>query len=201
MAEWDSLSLDGWGVALQQQGRWHEARLRFEQALQLNTNNFSAQISLVCNTNLQSGVKLGLANVSKVAGRFGTLSSLSLVMNRCGPFDEPILCFLLGCAYQQTGLWLQAAQQFERTRMLAPGVLAPELALAKLYTQLRLTDRARLLINHLEDKTRNLPASSPVDLELALLEAKLLAVANQYSPAPKAPSSRFCSSIPMTRTF
>ena len=158
-------------MALQRQGRWNEARLRFEQALQLNPDNFSARISLSCNTNHQSGRKLGLGGVDKVADQLGNPQRLSLLMNNCGPFDEPIFCYLLGCAFQQIDHPLQAAQQFERARTLAPGVLAPEFALAELYTRLRFADRARPLINQLRDETRNLPANSAVDLELALLEA------------------------------
>jgi tetratricopeptide (TPR) repeat protein len=171
LAEWYSLSLDGWGVALQRQGRWNEARLRFEQALQLNPDNFSARISLACNTNHQSGLKLGLGDVDNVASQLGNSQRLGLVMNNCGPFDEPIFCFLVGCAFQQIGQPLQAAQQFERTRMLAPGALAPEFALAGLYTRLRFADRARPLINHLRDEAKNFPANSAMNLELALLEA------------------------------
>ena len=171
LAEWYSLSLDGWGAALQRQGRWSEARLRFEQALQLNPDNLSAQISLVCNTNLQSGSRLGLAGVDKVADQLGSIQHLSAILNNCGPFDEPVFCYLLGCAFQKNGMWLQAAEQFERTRTLAPGTLAPELALAEIYTRLQFADRARPLINHLRDETKNLPASSALDLEMALLEA------------------------------
>ena len=171
LAEWYSLSLDGWGVALQRQGRWNEARLRFEQALQLNPDNFSARISLACNTNHQSGLKLGLGDVDKVAGELGNSQRLSLVMNNCGPFDEPIFCYLLGCAFQQIDQPLQAVQQFERARMLAPGAPAPEFALAELYTRLRFADLARPLINHLRDEAKNLPANSAVNVELALLEA------------------------------
>jgi tetratricopeptide (TPR) repeat protein len=92
-------------------------------------------------------------------------------MNSCGPFDEPIFCYLLGCTYQKTGLLLQAAQQFERTRMLAPGVSAPEFALAEVYTQLQLTDRARPILNHLRDETKNLSTNRIADFDLALLEA------------------------------
>ena len=171
LAEWYSLSLDGWGAALQRQSRWSEARLRFEQALQLNTNNFSAQISLACNTNLQSASRMGLAGVDKVADQLGSIQHLSAILNNCGPFDEPVFCYLLGCAFQKNGMWLQAAEQFERTRTLAPGALAPELALAEIYTRLQFADRARPLINHLRDETKNLPASSALDLEMALLEA------------------------------
>ena len=156
---------------MQRQGRWSEARLRFEQALQLNTNNLSARISLACNTNLQSGFRLGLAGVDKVADQLGSFQHLSFILNSCGPFDEPIFCYLLGYAFQKNGMLLQAAEQFERTRTLAPGALAPEFALAEIYTRLQFADRARPLINHLRDETKNLPANSALDLEMALLEA------------------------------
>ena len=171
LAEWSSLSLDGWGVALQRQGRWNEARLRFEEALQLNPGNFSARISLACNTNHQSGLKLGLGGVDQVASELGNSERLSLVINNCGPFDEPIFCYLLGCAFQQIGHPLQAAEQFERARMLAPGSPAPVFALADLYARLRRADLARPLINQLQDEARKLPANSAMNVELNLLEA------------------------------
>ncbi len=171
LAEWYSLALDNWGVTQQQQNRLSEARLRLEQALQLNPNNFSARISLAANTNLQAGLKLSLADVGKVAEQLGKLDRISLLMNSSGRFDDPIFCYLLGCVFQKTGLRLQAVEQFERTRALAPDVIAPEFALAELYSQLQLTDRARPLINQLRDETKKHPASAPVDLELALLEA------------------------------
>jgi tetratricopeptide (TPR) repeat protein len=171
LGEWHSLSLDAWGVALQQQGRLNEARTRLEQALQLNTNNFSARISLASNTSLQTGLKSGLAGLKKVAGQLGDFQRLSLIMNNCGPIDEPVFCYLLGCTYEKTGLPLQAAQQFERTRTLAPGMLAPEYALAEIYSRLHLTDRARPFINHLHYDAKNLSANGAVDFDLALLEA------------------------------
>ncbi|MGA2785952.1 MAG: DUF2723 domain-containing protein [Verrucomicrobiota bacterium] len=171
LAEWYSLSLEAWGVALQQQGRLNEGRTRLEQSLQLNTNNVSARISLACNANLQSGLRPGLAGINEVASQLGNLQRLSLVMNKCGPIDDPIYCYLLGCTYQKAGQWVQAVQQFERTRILAPGVAAPEFALAELYTQFQLTDRARPILNHLRDETKNLSTNRAVDFDLALLEA------------------------------
>ncbi len=171
LAEWYSLALDNWGVALQQQDRLSEARLRLEQALQLNPNNFSARISLDANTNLQAGLKLNLAELGKVVEQLGKLDRISLLINSGGRFDEPIFCYLLGCVFQKTGLRLQAVEQFERTRALAPDVLAPEFALAELYSQLQFNDRARPLINQLRDDAKKHPDSAPVDLELALLEA------------------------------
>jgi len=171
LADWYSVALDGWGVALQRQGRWPEAKQRFEQALQLNTNNYSAQISLACNTNIQSGINQGLANVNKVVNQLGNTKRLSLVMKSSGPFDEPVFCYLLGEWYQQNGQWWQAAEQFERTRILAPGVTAPELALAKIYAQFKLNDRVHQLVSHIHEETKNIPTDRAQDLEMALMEA------------------------------
>jgi tetratricopeptide (TPR) repeat protein len=92
-------------------------------------------------------------------------------LNIGGPCDEPVFCYLLGCAFQQNGLPWQAAQEFERTLTLGPSEPALELALAEVYTQLRVIDRARPLINRIRNQTRNLPADSALDLKLALLEA------------------------------
>ena len=170
LAQWFSISLDSWGVTLQQQGRWGDARVRLEQALQLNPNNASAQISLACNTNFQSGRKLDLAAVGKVASLVGDLQRLGLVMNNAGPFDDPVFCYLLGCTFQRSDLWVQAVEQFERTRKLAPEAQAPEFALAELYPKLRLPDRAQPLINHLRDVAKKAPGNSALDLGLAMLE-------------------------------
>ena len=171
LAQWYSLSLDSWAVALQQQGRWNEARLRFEQALQLNPDNFSAQVSLACNTNHQSGLKLGLGNLDTAASELGYFQHLSPVLNNDGPFDDPIYCYLMGTAFQQIGQPLQAAQQYERALMLAPGAPVPGFALAELYIQLGFPDRARPLINQLRDEAKTLPANHAAHLELDLLEA------------------------------
>ena len=171
LANWYSLYLDSWGVTLQRQGRWPEARRRFEQALQLNKNNYSAKVSLVCNTNLQSGLKQGLAEVGEAADQLESPQRLFLVLNNYGLFDDPVSCYLLALTLRQNGLLLQAVEQFERIRTLAPGVLPPELALAELYTQLHLTDRARPLISQLRDETKKLPANNAVALEISRLEA------------------------------
>ena len=171
LAEWYSLSLDSWGVTLQRQGRWLEAHRRFEQSLQLNTNNYSAKVSLICNTNLQSGLKQGLAVVGEATDQLESPQRLFQVINNYGPFDDPVSCYLLALTLRQNGLLLQAVEQFERIRTLAPGVLPSELALAELYAQLHLTDRARPLISQLRDETKNLPANSAVALEISRLEA------------------------------
>jgi len=172
LAEWYSFGLDGWGVALQRQGQWRVAQRHFEQALQLNTNNFSAQANLVCNTNLQAGRKLGLAETNQLADQLEGLQHLNTVMDNDGPFDEPSFCYLLGCTFQETGLPRQAMEQFERSLALSPDALAPAFALAELYTQFHLTDRAQPLLRQLHDQTKKSNKNDATDVELALLESK-----------------------------
>ncbi len=183
LAEWFSVPLDGWAVYLQKQGRWHEAQVRFEQALQLNTNNLSVRISLACNTNLQAGARMGLSDVSKVADELGNASRLNMIINSGGPFDEPTVNYLLGISFQNLGLLVQAAEQFERVRTLTPGTLAPELALVEIYNRLQLTDRSRPLISHLRDESRKLPTSNSLDLNLALLESYSLLLQTNVASA------------------
>jgi tetratricopeptide (TPR) repeat protein len=171
LATWFAIPLDGWGVALQKQGHVREANVRLEQALQLNTNNLSARISLACNTNLQAGIRMGLTEVDKVADELGNRDRLSLIVNRDGPFDEPTVDYLLGTSFLDHGFLLQAAEEMERVRTLVPGALNPELALVEIYNRLKMTDRGRPLILHLRQAARNMPANRMLDLNLALLES------------------------------
>jgi Flp pilus assembly protein TadD len=175
LQEWFSLPLDGWGVVLQKQGRLREARARFEQALELKTNNFSALISLACNTNLQAGAKLNLVNVPLSARwlveKLGSLDGLNRTLDLGGPFDDPTFGYLLGTIFFDHGLLVQAAEQLERVRTLAPDSLAPGLALAEVYNRLQMPDRSRPLVTQMREVIRHAPPNSGLDLDLALLES------------------------------
>ena len=182
---WYAIFLDGWGVELQRSGRLPEARRRFEQALALNPDNAAAAINLQCNTNLQAGKKLSLAGLDEMAGRFQDLPHLALVMNRCGPFDDPVLCFLLGRAFQPAGWPRQTVQQLERAEALAPGALPPELALAGLYARYQMGDKVFEIVKRLRATLSTLPASQvgEVALELSFLEAGAWAAQNNPANA------------------
>jgi thioredoxin-like negative regulator of GroEL len=161
-------------VALQRNHQLPAARHRFEQALTLNTNNLSATVNLQCNTNLQAAIKLDFSRLEEMVGRFHDLPHLAMVLNSCGPVDEPVLCFLLGRIYQQGGFSRQALQQIERSKTLAPDALSPALALAGLYSRHRMDDKVFELIKQLRATTFNLPTNqvAEMDLELSLLEAR-----------------------------
>jgi tetratricopeptide (TPR) repeat protein len=171
LGEWSSVALNGWGVELQRNGRLPEARQRFEQAIALNTNNLAALVNLQCNTNLQAGNKMNRLNVDAVASQLGKLERLGPIMIRCGPFDDPVFCYLLGDICQQIGLLRQAVQAFERAQTLAPNMLSAKFALAQLYSRQRMDDKVFETVNLLRDEIRTLPSRETMDADLAVLEA------------------------------
>jgi tetratricopeptide (TPR) repeat protein len=171
LGEWSSITLNGWGVELQRNGRLPEARQRFEQAIALNTNNLAALVNLQCNTNLQAGNKMNLLSVDTVASQLGKLQRLSPIMNHCGPFDDPVFCFLLGDVYQQIGLLHQAMQEFERAQRLAPNMLSAKFALAQLYSRQRMDDKVFETVNLLRDEIQTSAIRDTMDVDLSVLEA------------------------------
>ncbi len=171
LGEWFSVALNGWGVELQRNGRLPEARQRFEQAIALNTNNLAALVNLECNTNLQAGNKMNHFSVDTVARQLGKLQRLSPIMNHCGPFDDPVFCYLLGDVYQQIGLLHQAVQEFDRAQVLAPNMLSSKFALAQLYSRQRMDDKVFETVNLLRDEIQALPLKDTMAVDLAMLEA------------------------------
>ena len=171
LGDWVSLPLDEWAVELQKQGHLLDAQVRLDQALQLNTNNISARITFACNTNLQAGLRLGLQDINVVLGQIGNPDRITNILNNCGPYDEPTMDFLAGSLLFSHGLLIQAAEQLERARVLAPGALPPDVALAEIYNQLRMPDRSRAMIDQIRQETRSVSTNSALDLNLALLES------------------------------
>ena len=176
LREWYSLSLNTWGVQLQRNARLPEAQRRFEQALGLNANNWAARMNLFSNTNLQSGTAMSLSGVGTLTGQIGRLDYLKSIMSRWGPLDEPNACYLLGYGYDQSRLRRQAMQQFNRAHELAPEVLAPEFALAEIYSRCRLTNLAAATLKHLHEEIDPLPDATNGAVQLALLEAHIRSV-------------------------
>ena len=167
---WYSTALNAWGVELQRNGLLLPAQRRFNQALDLNSNNWVARVNLYCNTNLQNGTAMSLEDTSTLSDQIGSPEKLAQALNHLGPVDEPDYCFILGKAYQKAGFLRLAMQQLDRAHTLSPGVLAPEFSLAELYISCRLNDQATTTINQLESVVQRLPANAELDLSLAMLE-------------------------------
>jgi tetratricopeptide (TPR) repeat protein len=174
LEEWYSMALNGWGVELQRNGYLAAAQRRFTQALALNPDNWVAKLNLVCNTNLQAGTKMDLAGIGELTKQLGKAKQLSAVMNRMGPLDAPVFCYLLGDLFQQEGLPRLALQQFDRARTLvAPEVLGPQFALAELYAHYGLDDQALQAINRLRAEIITSADHPLLDANLSFLEAQV----------------------------
>jgi tetratricopeptide (TPR) repeat protein len=173
-AEWYSISLDRWGVELQRSGRLPAAQQRFEQALALSTNNYSAAINLECNTNLQAGRPLNLTGLEDLSARFKDLPHLTQFIDRGGPIDQPAVCFLLGRYCQASGWPRQAVQQLERARTLAPTALPPDFALGEIYLRYHDYEKVFASVKRLRAALAVLPAdqSGPAVTGVDLLEAE-----------------------------
>jgi tetratricopeptide (TPR) repeat protein len=171
LREWYAVALNCWGIALQRAGRLPEAERRFSQATALDPKNWTARANLFCNTNLQAGKALSLADVGNLASEFRTIQNISLFLGRYGPVDEPSFCFLLGNACVQANLPRQALINLERSAALAPLVPAPQLALANLYARFSLGDQSMQAISRVRELMKKSPDYPLVDLELSLLEA------------------------------
>lgn len=170
LKEWYSMLLNDWGVELQRNGRLPAAQRRFSQALELNPNNWVAEVNRQCNTNLQAGTKMTLGNAAGFMQQGGSLKKLELFMGRLGPLDDPSLCLLLGGFYQDNGLFRLAMQQFNRVHELVPDALIPQLSLARLEVLSGLPDQAMELISLLRSEEKKMPANAGMDVQLALLE-------------------------------
>ena len=181
--EWYSMGLNTWGVELQRNGLLPGAQVRFNQALTLNSNNWVARINLGCNSNLQAGTKMTLANAANLFNESGSLQNFSQIMSRLGPLDEPGACYRLGTDYQHAGMFRLALRQFDRAHTLAPDPLVPQFALAQLYVRYRMNDQAMATINHLRGQIEKLPDRAKLGVELSLLEADAWLAQSNYAGA------------------
>ena len=172
LGEWYSVALNAWGVELQRGALLEQAQRRFEQALAVNTNNFAAASNLRCNTNLQAGIKMDLTDAPPAARLIGDALRMTTLTKRTGPFDAPVPCFLLGCAFQEIGLPRQAIQQFERAHALAPEASAPGFSLLQLYTRARMHDPVFATAAWVRQATKNTPLAAATDIETAAYEAE-----------------------------
>ncbi len=183
LAGWYSAALDDWGVQLQRAGQLPAAKTRLEQALALNPQNISADVSLQSNTNLAAAGTGNLTGLAELAARAGGLQGMAQFLFRYGPVDEPAYCYLLGNACYQAGLPRQALQQFERAQALAPEAQAPRLALIRLYSRYGFNESARQLIHEVRGEGATQQDNLATEIELTLLEAGTWIRETNFAPA------------------
>ena len=146
-------SLDHWGVELQRLGRWAQAAVWFQRALELNPGNAAAQINLEFNLRRQRGDETRL-NAAVAQKQFGVLlakySDWREVLNHNGPVDEPTFLFRTGRLLLTGGNPRQAGNEFARCAELAPEWPAPKLWQAQSCIELRDFSRALELADRVQ---------------------------------------------------
>lgn len=132
---WYSQSLNAWGATLQQNDLFKEAGPRFKGAYALNPENVVARVNSEFNERYLAGNRGAVSLSKNIEDEFGKYRSWPEVINANGPFDEPAFCYNLGLAFVQGKNLRQAAQNFDRARVLAPENIVAHLWLADMYTR------------------------------------------------------------------
>lgn len=128
-AHYYSSAADARGVALQMAGRWEDAARAFANALNLNPNNYVAQLNLDFNTRHQAGSE----SATNSAGlELGAYRNIEQEVGLCGPIDEPFNRITLGNYCAKNKLPFHAMDQFERVYELQPDNWGAKLWLASL---------------------------------------------------------------------
>jgi tetratricopeptide (TPR) repeat protein len=149
-------SLDYLGAELEKAALLPEAGKCFAEALQFNPDSVSARINFHFNQDLQAGRKIVIEPPPAVRDQFGKYRGWQDLLGADGPFDDPSFCYVLGETFAGGGEnyregdpaargaadFVQAIQQFERVRELAPDYANANEWLCKLYLRFGLNSEA-----------------------------------------------------------
>jgi tetratricopeptide (TPR) repeat protein len=166
-----SLALNHWGVELQRARRLAEAARSFEQALELNPVNLTAQINLNLNRQLQAGHTPGGDIPKAIHDQFGRFRSWDELLGVNGPVDDPSFRTHLGQVWAGNFQYHQAATEFERVTQLQPDNFAAHLALAGVCLEGPWPDEALRIVTRLRERHPPGQLAATNQLELVRLEA------------------------------
>jgi len=164
-------SLVNWGVELQRAGEYEKAANHFALARELNPENVAAEINLEFNRKFRSGQAGSLEITKSVDEIFGKYRSWDEMLTQNGPYDEPSLTYAQGFVFARGSLLRQAAQEFDRVRVLSTNDMGSRLWLAQLSLNRNLPDQALALSREVRDCASRLPGARTNLTDLFTLEA------------------------------
>ncbi len=148
-----SHSLNDWGVRMQRAGRWKEAGVWFQRALQLKPENLAARINSEFNARRQRGDSQRLDRKlieQQYLDLFMSHRKWEEVITDDGPVDEPSFLLETARVLLASGRPYQAIQEFARCAELAPGWLEPKLWRAQSHLAVREFASASRLTDEIE---------------------------------------------------
>jgi tetratricopeptide (TPR) repeat protein len=177
-------SLVNWGVALQRAGEYEKAGRHFALASELNPDNVAAQVNLETNKKLSAGENL-ISPTKSVEDWFGKYRSWEEALAQNGPFDEPIRTYAQGYVFVQGNLVRQAAQEFNRVRLMLTNDLASRLWLAQLNLTLNFPDQAIAMASEVRECASRTPGAMTNLTDLFTLEASAYFAKNEPETATR----------------
>lgn len=118
-----SRALNDWGVQLQRLGRWQQAGVWFQRALDLKADNLSARINQLYNLRHARGITTRLDQheiESQLRDQFGKYATWGRVILDSGPVDEPTFLNETARVLLFENNNHQAASDYARCAELAP---------------------------------------------------------------------------------
>jgi len=166
-----SRAVNYWGVEVQRAGGLTNAARWFDLAFKLNADNVVAKRNLEFNRQIRAGTKLVVELPDSVENFFGAGRSWDQVLSANGPYDEPSLRLMQGYQFLQTGLYRQAAQNFDRVRHYSPTDLPSRIWLAQLHLMYGQPEAALELTGEVHAHAERFTFNSTNRLELLSVEA------------------------------
>ena len=183
VATWLSAAANTFGVQRQRDGQPAAATWFFEEAHRLQPENLVAEYNLRANTNLVAGRPAPFESRQSITERQAKTRDWSAVMREGGPFDHPTFCFDFATAFVQAGYARQAAQQWDRTRRLAPDFLPAWLRLGSYFNLRKQPESALKLVSEMRSERSLQSELSTNGLDVALIEADALCQQEQFAAA------------------
>jgi tetratricopeptide (TPR) repeat protein len=173
--EFYAIALNDWGVELQGEGRFPEAKDCFAQALELNAHNNAAQINQKFNADYLANRQETMQRPLETAKSMNEYRDWRHVV-RDGAVDDPNFCYMLGAIMADNHLARPAIAQLQRVRELSPSRLDTYLSLGRLF------DTCGDFTNELLAANEML-AISPTNTSAWFMKASALAELKNYSTA------------------
>lgn len=174
-----SRSLTSWGAEAQRAGKLASAARDFDLAIRLNPENVVAKQNLDCNALLRAGLPTPVLKLGDPTERFGIFRSWDRAVGECGPYDAPSFCYSQAYVFLQTGLYRQAAENFNRARQFDPNHLPTRLWLAQLYLIAGQPDHTLEFTDEIAENASRFGLSSSNRVDLMTLRSSAFAAKQQ----------------------